>query len=109
MIWTTGLLTSGLLALREWNNAWAAAAPIAYDLECDIAFKGDPALGINIAGRHRFDWASSWHQVGACQVGVPETVDKAITGHERAFDFMVTWFQHVTGPMRPVAAFLAPD
>src|SRR5579863_75890 len=50
----------GFLALWEWNDAWSAATKAerrAYDEECDIAFNGDLGLGINIAGRHRLDWA----------------------------------------------------
>ena len=57
----------GFLALWEWNDAWSAATKAerrAYDEECDVAFKGDVALGINIAGRHRLDWASRWHHAG---------------------------------------------
>jgi hypothetical protein len=44
----------GFLALWEWNDAWSAATKDdrrAYDAECDVAFAGDLALGINIAGR----------------------------------------------------------
>ena len=58
----------GFLALWEWNDAWSAATKAerrAYDEECDVAFKGDVELGINIAGRHRLDWASRWHHRGA--------------------------------------------
>ena len=57
----------GFLALWEWNDAWSAATKAerrAYDEECDAAFKGDVALGINIAGRHRLDWATCWHHAG---------------------------------------------
>jgi hypothetical protein len=42
------------LALWEWNDAWSTATKDdrrAYDAECDVAFAGDLALGINIAGR----------------------------------------------------------
>lgn len=99
----------GFLALWEWNDAWAAASPetrAAYDLECDVAFKGDLALGVNIAGRHRLDWAHSWHHLGAWEAASPEAIDAAITGHERARDFMFTTSRHLIGPVRPIDDFL---
>ena len=99
----------GFLALWEWNDAWAAATPATraeYDLECDVAFKGDLALGINIAGRHRLDWAHSWHHLGAWEAASPEAIDKAITGHEHARDFMFTTSRHLVGPVRPITHFL---
>jgi hypothetical protein len=42
----------GFLALWEWSDAWSTATKDdrrAYGAECDVAFAGDLALGINIA------------------------------------------------------------
>ena len=101
----------GFMALWEWNDAWCAATASErrdYDAECDVAFKGDLALNINIAGRHRLDWANSWHHLGIWEVDQPETVDLAISGHEDAADFMFTTSRHVLGRVRPLADLLLP-
>jgi hypothetical protein len=102
----------GFLALWEWNDAWAAASPnerTAYDAECDVAFKGDLALKINIAGRHRLDWAHGWHHLGAWEATSPEAIDEAITGHEHAADFKFTTSRHFIGRIRPFDDFLRPS
>lgn len=94
----------GFLALWEWNDAWSAATPaerVAYDAECDVAFKGDLECNINIAGRHRLDWAHGWHHLGIWEAPSPEAVDRAITGHEHAADFMFTTSRHVLGRVVP--------
>lgn len=99
----------GFFALWEWNDAWAAASAEArreYDAECDVAFQGDLALNINIAGRHRLDWASSWHHLGAWEVDRPEAVDLAMRGHEAAADFKFTTSRHFIGRRRPLADLL---
>ena len=99
----------GFLALWEWNDAWAEAdAPTRrnYDAECDVAFKGDLAQRINIAGRHRLDWAHGWHHLGAWEAPSAEAVDAAITGHEHAADFMFTTSRHLIGPVRPLRDLL---
>ena len=96
----------GFIALWEWNDAWAAATPEErrdYDVECDIAFSGDLALNVNIAGRHRFDWASSWHHLGVWEAAHPDVVDDAIRGHERVADFKFTTSRHFIGERRPLA------
>jgi hypothetical protein len=101
----------GFFALWEWNDAWTAASAAArreYDAECDVAFQGDLALNINIAGRHRLDWASSWHHLGAWEVDQPETVDAAMRGHEAAADFKFTTSRHLIGRRRPLADLLLP-
>lgn len=100
----------GFLALWEWNDDWAAATPrerADYDLECDIAFKGDLALDINIAGRHRLDWAHGWHHLGAWEAPSPEAIDAAITGHERVADFIFTTSRHYMGRVRPLLDLIA--
>jgi hypothetical protein len=100
----------GFLALWEWNDAWSAASPeqrTEYDAECDVAFKGDLSLDINITGRHRLDWAHGWHHLGAWEASSPEAIDKAITGHEDAADFMFTTSRHFIGRVRPLQEFLA--
>ncbi|XBS68236.1 hypothetical protein ABK905_15720 [Acerihabitans sp. KWT182] len=100
------------MALWEWNDAWCEATAARrrdYDAECDIAFRGDLALNINIAGRHRLDWAHGWHHLGIWETDRPETVDKAISGHEDAADFMFTTSRHVVGKIRPLAELLLPE
>jgi hypothetical protein len=102
----------GFLALWEWNDAWSAATKAerrAYDEECDVAFKGDVALGINIAGRHRLDWASRWHHAGLWEASSLGSVDLAMQGHEAAADFKFTTSRHYVGRLRPLADFIEPD
>jgi len=99
----------GFIALWEWNDNWAAATAEQrreYDIECDIAFKGDLALNVNIAGRHRFDWSTSWHHLGVWESGSPEAVNEAITGHERVADFKFTTSRHYLGLRRPLAELI---
>jgi hypothetical protein len=99
------------LALWEWNDQWCEATPderTEYDFECDIAFKGDLALGVNIAGRHRMDWSHSWHHLGAWEIDGPDTADAAIRGHERVADFKFTTSRHIVGRMAPLADLIAP-
>lgn len=100
------------LALWEWNDQWGAATPaerMEYDFECDHAFKGDLACGVNIAGRHRFDWTHGWHHLGIWEAAAPEVVDRAITGHERVADFKFTTSRHVLGRLRPLADLIRPS
>jgi hypothetical protein len=100
----------GFIALWEWNDAWAAASAAArreYDAECDIAFAADLALNVNIAGRHRLDWASSWHHLGVWEAATPETVDAAMREHERVADFKFTTSRHYLGLRRPLAELIA--
>jgi hypothetical protein len=99
----------GFLALWEWNDAWAAATTDqrrAYDAECDVAFAADVALGVDIAGRHRLDWASRWHHLGAWETDAPERVDDAMREHERVADFKFTTSRHYLGRRLPLAALL---
>lgn len=100
----------GFIALWEWNDAWAAASAgerRQYDAECDIAFAADLALNVNIAGRHRLDWASSWHHLGVWEAATPETVDAAMREHERVADFKFTTSRHFLGLRRPLAELIA--
>jgi hypothetical protein len=102
----------GFLALWEWNDAWSAATKAerrAYDEECDVAFKGDVVLGINIAGRHRLDWASRWHHAGLWEAPSLNSVDVAMQGHEAAADFKFTTSRHYVGRLRPLADFIEAD
>ena len=90
----------GFFALWEWNDAWCASTieqRREYDAECDVAFNSDLSLNINIAGRHRIDWAHSWHHVGMWEVDHLETLQAAMRGHERASDFMFTTSRHFIG------------
>jgi hypothetical protein len=100
------------LALWEWNDAWSAATKDerrAYDEECDVAFNGDLALGINIAGRHRLDWASRWHHAGLWEASSLGAIDQAMRGHEAAADFKFTTSRHYVGRLRRIADFLQAD
>jgi hypothetical protein len=100
----------GFLALWEWNDAWSAASQEtrdAYDRHCDVAFAGDLALGANIAGRHRLDWASSWHHIGFWEIDHPKTVDLAMREHERVADFMFTTSRHYIGRRCDIVRYLA--
>jgi hypothetical protein len=96
----------GFIALWEWNDAWAAADADerrAYDAECDVAFQHDLALNVNISGRHRLDFASSWHHLGMWEADRPDTVDAAMLGHEHAADFRFTTSRHYIGRRKPLA------
>jgi hypothetical protein len=102
----------GFLALWEWNDAWAAATGPErreYEAECDVAFAGDVALDISIAGRHRLDWASSWHHIGIWEAPSLAAVDAAMRGHEQAADFKFTTSRHFIGRRRPLAELIAAD
>ena len=90
----------GFLALWEWNDAWSAATVDqrrAYDAQCDEAFAADLAAGIDIAGRHRLDWASHWHHLGVWETDDPTTVDAAMRHHDRVADFKYTTSRHYLG------------
>lgn len=99
------------LALWEWNDQWCDATPAErtdYDFECDIAFKGDLAHKVNIAGRHRMDWSHHWHHLGAWEIGHPDIADSAIRGHEEVADFKFTTSRHIVGRLTPLAELIAP-
>ena len=100
----------GFLAFWEWNDAWAAASGSErrdYDAECDVAFASDVALDIGIAGRHRLDWASSWHHLGIWEAPSLKVIDTAMRGHEAAADFKFTTSRHVIGRRRRLADLIA--
>ena len=100
----------GFLAFWEWNDAWATATPAErrdYDAECDVAFAGDVALNIGIAGRHRLDWASSWHHIGMWEAPSLAAIDEAMRGHEAAADFKFTTSRHLIGRRRPLLDLIA--
>jgi len=99
----------GFLALWEWNDAWQAATESErreYDLECDVAFQADLHSGIDIAGRHRLDWANSWHHLGIWEADDLSTIDEAMREHERVADFKFTTSRHFIGRRRPLLAIL---
>lgn len=101
----------GFIALWEWNDDWCRASAEArarYDEECDIAFRGDLELGVNIAGRHRLDLCHHWHHIGAWEIEGPEMADRAIAGHERVADFKFTTSRHVVGRSRPLKDLIEP-
>lgn len=96
-------------ALWEWNDAWQQASTAQrreYDLECDEAFTFDVRSGVSIAGRHRLDWASSWHHLGIWEVASVEVVDRAMQMHERVADFKFTTSRHYLGRRRPLVDYL---
>lgn len=99
----------GFLALWQWNDAWQAATPTQrreYDAECDVAFAADVASGINIAGRHRLDVASSWHHLGIWESASFETIDAAMREHARVADFKFTTSRHYVGRRQEIAQLL---
>jgi hypothetical protein len=102
----------GLFALWEWNDAWqgaSAAQRHEYDAECDIAFAADAAAGINIAGRHRLDAASSWHHLGIWESPSFEAIDTAMREHTRVADFQFTTSRHYIGRRLEMAQLLEGD
>jgi len=99
----------GFLALWEWNDAWQAATADQrreYDADCDIAFAADLRAGVTIAGRHRLDWASSWHHLGVWEVSDPAQLNDAMLEHERVADFKFTTSRHYVGRKRPITELL---
>jgi len=99
------------VALWEWNDPWCAATPAerdAYDLECDVAFKGDLAHEVNISGRLRIDGAHRWHHVGFWEIAGPDVADSAIRGHEDVADFKFTTSRHIVGRLCPLADLITP-
>lgn len=90
----------GFVALWEWNDAWCAATVAqrqAYDAACDEAFAADIAAGVDIAGRHRLDWASHWHHLGVWEADDPATIDAAMRHHDQVADFKFTLSRHYLG------------
>ncbi|EBA07842.1 hypothetical protein [Sagittula stellata] len=99
------------LALWEWNDQWCEATPAErneYDLECDIAFRGDLAHGVNISGRMRLDLGHHWHHLGYWEIAGPDVADSAIRGHEAVADFKFTTSRHIVGKLRPLAELIRP-
>lgn len=99
----------GFLALWEWNDAWQAATETQrreYDAHCDVAFAADLRAGVTIAGRHRLDWASSWHHVGVWEVPDPYVLGAAMNEHERVADFKFTTSRHYVGRTASIAELL---
>ncbi|WP_108261023.1 hypothetical protein [Mangrovicoccus ximenensis] len=99
------------MALWEWNDQWGEASRAErdeYDLECDIAFKGDLAHEVNISGRMRLDIAHGWHHLGYWEISGPDVADSAIRGHEEVADFKFTTSRHIVGRIRPLAELAAP-
>lgn len=99
------------MALWEWNDQWCEATPLErdeYDLECDIAFKGDLDHEVNISGRMRLDIAHGWHHLGYWEIAGPDVADSAIRGHETVADFKFTTSRHIVGRIRPLSSLIAP-
>lgn len=99
----------GFVALWEWNDAWqqaTAAQRREYDIECDVAFTADLDAGINIAGRHRLDWASPWHHLGLWESATFTAIDAAMREHERVADFKYTTSRHYIGRRVPLTQAL---
>ncbi len=94
----------GFLALWDWNDAWHAASPdevAAYDLDCDVAFAYDVALGCDIFGRFEVSGTSDWDHAALWEVPDLLTLTEAMHGHEIQDDFMFTTSYHLIG--RPIA------
>jgi hypothetical protein len=95
----------GFVALWKWNDAWQRASKAQraeYDIECDVAFAADLGAGINIAGRHRLDWASPWHHLGVWESPTYAAIDTAMCEHERVADFKFTTSRHYIGRRVPL-------
>jgi len=105
----TADLPWGFLALWQWNDAWWTATSEerrSYDRECDTAFQADLDMGIQIAGRHRLDWASAWDHVGIWQAATPAIVATAMREHEAVGDFKFTSSRHYLGRRSPLLPLL---
>lgn len=90
----------GFVALWQWNDAWqraSAADRRGYDADCDVAFADDIDAGISIAGRHRLDHVSAWHQLGVWESPTFAAVQTAMDEHERVADFKFTTSRHYIG------------
>ncbi|MEC7761403.1 MAG: hypothetical protein VX874_05745 [Pseudomonadota bacterium] len=99
------------MALWEWNDQWCEATREErdeYDLECDIAFKGDLDHEVNISGRMRLDIAHGWHHLGYWEIAGPDVADSAIRGHETVADFKFTTSRHIVGRVLPLSSLIAP-
>ncbi len=90
----------GFLALWDWNDAWHAATSEerrAYDAECDVAFRYDVGLGIDLFGRFRTAAGSGWEQVALWECPDLSTLTEAMGSHEAQRDFVFTTSSHVVG------------
>jgi hypothetical protein len=99
----------GFLALWQWNDAWQQASSDSrreYDEECDRAFSADLKSGINIAGRHRLDWASQWDHLGLWEATNLDVISDAMREHERVADFKYTTSRHYIGKRARLATVL---
>ena len=99
------------MALWEWNDQWCEATRAerdAYDLECDVAFKGDLDHAVNISGRMRLDLAHGWHHLGYWEIAGPDVADSAIRGHETVADFKFTTSRHLVGRVLPLSDLISP-
>lgn len=99
----------GFVALWQWNDAWCEATldeRLAYDAECDVAFRADLEAGIAISGRHRVDLTSPWHQLAVWDAPSFQAVAEAMAEHERVADFKFTTSRHFVGQRRPLAELL---
>lgn len=99
----------GFLALWQWNDAWQAATLAErreYDAACDVAFAGDVASGIDIAGRHRVDVTSTWHHLGVWESPSFLAIDAAMREHERVADFKFTTSRHYVGRRQEMTQLL---
>jgi hypothetical protein len=101
----------GLLAFWEWNDARTAATPDERrnnDRDCDSAFQNDLNSNINMTGRHRLDWAHSWHHLSIWEAASPSLIDKVMYEHERVLDFRFTTSRHIIGRRTPLIELLKP-
>ncbi len=96
----------GFLALWNWNEAWHAASLAersAYDVDCDIAFGNDTALGADQAGRFSTSLTSAWDHVSLWEITDAAMLGRAMRVHEEVRDFMFTASSHYIGWAMPFA------
>lgn len=90
----------GFLALWDWNDAWHAATPEerrSYDVDCDVAFDFDVALGIDLFGRFRTSGQSGWDHAALWECPDLGTLTRAMGAHEAQRDFKFTTSSHFIG------------
>lgn len=96
----------GFLALWDWNDEWHQANPTQraeYDEECDVAFRYDVSLGIDLFGRFACHAGAGWDHVALWEVPDLTTLTAAMGAHEVQRDFMFTTSSHYIGRPIPFA------
>lgn len=96
----------GFLALWDWNDEWHQASPTEraeYDEECDVAFRYDVSLGIDLFGRFACHAEGGWDHAALWEVPDLTALTAAMGAHETQRDFMFTTSSHYIGRPIPFA------